>query len=84
MTEHFIAVFLTVTRLTYFESVFTRQDMITTCSLVFVFVFALVFFIVRYLATSWSIQAKNNSMASNLFPHISHDQNCYRKSNDWG
>ena len=53
MTEHFIVVFLTVTRLTYFEFAFTRQDLITTCSLAFVFVcMPLCFFIVYYLAAS--------------------------------
>ena len=53
MTEHFIVLFLTVTRLTYFEFAFTRQDLITTCSLAFVFVcMPLCFFIVYYLAAS--------------------------------
>ena len=64
MTEHFIVVFFTVSSLTYFEFAFTRQDLITACNLVFVFVCLCVFSFFWQPVDRY--KEKNNSMASNL------------------
>lgn len=66
MTEHFIVVFLTVTRLTYFEFAFAREDLITSCSLFFVFVFPSVLFHSMLFGSQLVHTGKNNSMANNL------------------